>query len=132
MSLESIIDRQFESLAPDLPLGKLINVISKSHTSFLPVLDHAGTLLGEIDITKIRHVMFRSELYNRFTVSQIMTPVQATLGISDKMIDVMRKFESTNSNFLPVVDVNNQLKGYVSRTRMYSMYRKMVADFSSE
>ena len=76
--------------------------------------------------------MFRSELYNRFTVSQIMTPVQATLGISDKMIDVMRKFESTNSNFLPVVDVNNQLKGYVSRTRMYSMYRKMVADFSSE
>ncbi|WP_051218608.1 chloride channel protein [Segatella baroniae] len=132
MSLESIIDRQFESLDPDLPLGKLINVISKSHTSFLPVLDHAGTLLGEIDITKIRHVMFRSELYNRFTVSQIMTPVQATLGISDKMIDVMRKFESTNSNFLPVVDVNNQLKGYVSRTRMYSMYRKMVADFSSE
>ncbi len=132
MSLESIIDRQFESLAPDLPLGELINVISKSHTSFLPVLDHAGTLLGEIDITKIRHVMFRSELYNRFTVSQIMTPVQATLGISDKMIDVMRKFESTNSNFLPVVDVNNQLKGYVSRTRMYSMYRKMVADFSSE
>lgn len=132
MSLESIIDRQFESLAPDLPLGKLINVISKSHTSFLPVLDHAGTLLGEIDITKIRHVMFRSELYNRFTVSQIMTPVQATLGINDKMIDVMRKFESTNSNFLPVVDVNNQLKGYVSRTRMYSMYRKMVADFSSE
>lgn len=132
MSLESIIDRQFESLDPDLPLGKLINVISKSHTSFLPVLDHAGTLLGEIDITKIRHVMFRSELYNRFTVSQIMTPVQATLGINDKMIDVMRKFESTNSNFLPVVDVNNQLKGYVSRTRMYSMYRKMVADFSSE
>ena len=132
MSLESIIDRQFESLDPDLPLGKLINVISKSHTSFLPVLDHAGTLLGEIDITKIRHVMFRSELYNRFTVSQIMTPVQATLGISDKMIDVMRKFENTNSNFLPVVDVNNQLKGYVSRTRMYSMYRKMVADFSSE
>jgi len=132
MSLESIIDRQYESLDPDLPLGKLINVISKSHTSFLPVQDHAGTLLGEIDITKIRHIMFRSELYNRFTVSQIMTPVKATLGINDKMIDVMRKFESTNSNFLPVVDVNQQLQGYVSRTRMYSMYRKMVADFSAE
>ena len=61
-----------------------------------------------------------------------MTPIKATLGINDKMIDVMRKFETTNSNFLPVVDINNQLKGYVSRTRMYSMYRKMVADFSAE
>ena len=61
MSLDSIIDRQFTSVSPDMPLGKLINAISKSHTSFLPVLDEAGTLLGEIDITKISHVMFRSE-----------------------------------------------------------------------
>ncbi len=132
MSLDSIIDRQFTSVAPDMPLGKLINAISKSHTSFLPVLDNAGILLGEIDITKIRHIMFRSELYNRFTVKDIMTPVPATLVKEDKMIDVMHKFEKANCNYLPVVDVNGHLKGYVSRTRMYSMYRHLVADFSSE
>ena len=130
MSLDSIIDRQFTSVDPDMQLGKLINAISKSHTSFLPVLDNAGTLLGEIDITKIRHIMFRSELYNRFTVKDIMTPVPSTLVREDKMIDVMRKFEKANCNFLPVV--NGHLEGYVSRTRMYSMYRHLVADFSSE
>ena len=132
MSLDSIIDRQITSVDPDLQLGKFINAISKSHTSFLPVLDNAGTLLGEIDITKIRHIMFRSELYNRFTVKDIMTPVPSTLVREDKMIDVMRKFEKANCNFLPVVDVNGHLEGYVSRTRMYSMYRHLVADFSSE
>ena len=132
MSLDSIIDRQFTSVDPDMQLGKLINAISKSHTSFLPVLDNAGTLLREIDITKIRHIMFRSELYNRFTVKDIMTPVPSTLVREDKMIDVMRKFEKANCNFLPVVDVNGHLEGYVSRTRMYSMYRHLVADFSSE
>ena len=132
MSLDSIIDRQYTSVDPDMQLGKLINAISKSHTSFLPVLDNAGTLLGEIDITKIRHIMFRSELYNRFTVKDIMTPVPSTLVREDKMIDVMRKFEKANCNFLPVVDVNGHLEGYVSRTRMYSMYRHLVADFSSE
>lgn len=132
MSLDSIIDRQFTSVDPDMQLGKLINAISKSHTSFLPVLDNAGTLLGEIDITKIRHIMFRSELYTRFTVKDIMTPVPSTLVREDKMIDVMRKFEKANCNFLPVVDVNGHLEGYVSRTRMYSMYRHLVADFSSE
>ena len=132
MSLDSIIDRQFTSVDPDMQLGKLINAISKSHTSFLPVLDNAGTLLGEVDITKIRHIMFRSELYNRFTVKDIMTPVPSTLVREDKMIDVMRKFEKANCNFLPVVDVNGRLEGYVSRTRMYSMYRHLVADFSSE
>ena len=115
-----------------MPLGKLVNAISKSQTSFIPVLDQAGVLLGEIDITKIRHIMFRAELYNKLTVRQLMTPVAAQLGINDPMEEVMRKFEMKNTNYLPVVDINNRLTGYISRTRLFSMYRKIVADFSNE
>lgn len=132
MSLDSVIERDFTPVKPDMPLGKLINVISRSHSSFIPVLDDAGVLLGEVDITKIRHIMFRTELYNRFSVEQIMTPVAATLGVNDPMEEVMQKFEKKDTNYLPVVDVDNRLIGYVSRTRVYSMYRKMVADFSAE
>ena len=76
--------------------------------------------------------MFRTELYNRFTVKQIMTPVQATLGINDPMEEVMRKFDTKNTNFLPVVDINQRIIGYISRTRLYSMYRKTVEDYSAE
>lgn len=132
MSLDSVIENDFTAVSPDLPLGKLVNAISKSQTSFIPVLDAAGTLLGEIDITKIRHIMFRAELYNKLTVRQLMTPVAAKLGINDPMEEVMRKFELKNTNYLPVVDVSNRLTGYISRTRLFSMYRKMVADFSNE
>ena len=132
MSLKSIVDKDFIPVSPDLPLGKLVNVISRSHSSFLPVVDNGGTLLGEIDITKIRQIMFRTELYNRFTVKQIMTPVQATLGINDPMEEVMRKFDTKNTNFLPVVDINQRIIGYISRTRLYSMYRKTVEDYSAE
>lgn len=132
MSMDSVIDRDFTAVSPDMPLGKLVNSISKSHTSFLPVTDDAGKLLGEVDITKIRHIMFRTELYNRFTVQQIMTPVAATLGVNDPMEDVMRKFDTKNTNFLPVTDTNGLLIGYISRMRVYSMYRKTVADLSAE
>ena len=96
------------------------------------MLDTAGVLLGEIDITKIRHIMFRAELYNKLSVKQLMTPVAAKLGINDPMEDVMRKFDLKNTNYLPVVDVGNHLTGYISRTRLFSMYRKIVADFSNE
>ena len=44
----------------------------------------------------------------------------------------MRKFDATKADFLPVVDINNILVGFISRSRMYSMYRKFVADFSAE
>lgn len=132
MSLDSVVDSDYIAVTADMPLGKLVNVISKSHSSFIPVLDSAGCILGEVDITKIRHIMFRSELYTKFCVMQIMTPVPAKVGINDRMEEVMKKFEIKNTNYLPVVDVNNRLMGYISRSRVFSLYRKMVEDLSAE
>ena len=132
MSLDSVVENDYIAVTADMPLGKLVNVISKSHSSFIPVLDSAGCILGEVDITKIRHIMFRSELYTKFCVMQIMTPVPAKVGINDRMKEVMKKFEIKNTNYLPVVDINNRLMGYISRSRVFSLYRKMVEDLSAE
>lgn len=132
MSMESVIEKHVTSVRPDLPLGKLVNVLSNSDYDFLPVVDDSGRLLGEIDITKIRHIVFRTELYQRYNASQLMTPVASFLYNNEPMEDVMKKFETTNANALPVVDINNHLIGYISRLRMYSVYRKMVADYSAE
>ncbi|MGM9704927.1 MAG: chloride channel protein [Prevotella sp.] len=132
MSLDSIIEKEYTPVSEDMSLGRLVNVISKSQTSFIPVLDSAGIIKGEVDITKIRHIMFRTELYNRFSVRQIMTPTPTKLGINEPMEDVMKTFEKEDANYLPVVDIDNHLMGCVSRTRMLSMYRKMVTDLSDE
>lgn len=132
MNLESVVEQDFTSVTPDLPLGKLIGKITTSQSSFIPVLDNGGILLGEIDVAKIRHIMFRTELYGRMMVSQVMTPVAGCVGVNDPMEDIMKTFENTGANFLPVVDTNNVLQGFISRTRVYSLYRKMVADFSAD
>lgn len=132
MSMDSVIERDYTSVDPDMPLGRLVNAISKSHTSFIPVLNAAGSILGEIDITKIRHVMFRAELYNKLTVSQLMQPIAAQVAEGDSMEEVMRKFDLKGTSYLPVVNTAGHITGYISRSRAYSMYRKMVADFSNE
>ena len=132
MSLSSLIEKEYTAVTPDMPLNKLVRAFSDSHTSFMPVLDKAGTLLGEVDMTRNRHIIFRTELYNRFRVEQLMSKCPATIGVDDPMDEAMHKFEKTNAQYLPVVDLSNHLMGYIDRTRMYSMYRKMVADFSAE
>ena len=132
MSMDSVVEHDYTAVNPDMPLGKLVNAISKSHTSFIPVLDAAGSILGEIDITKIRHVMFRAELYNKMCVRQLMLPIAAQVGINDSMEEVMRKFDLKGTRYLPVVNTAGHITGYISRSRAYSMYRKMVADFSNE
>ena len=132
MSLDSVIDKNYTAVSPDMPLASLVHAISKSHNNILPVLDNAGNLLGEIDITKLRHIVFRIELYHHFTVRQLMSQPEATLNVNTKMEDVMRQFDRTDASMLPVLDKDNHLLGYISRTHMYSVYRKIVADLSED
>jgi CIC family chloride channel protein len=132
MNLDSVIERDFLSVSPDMELGQIVHKISRSHTSVLPVLDAAGILLGEIDIAKIRNVLFRIELYHHFTASQLMVEPKAVLTDAMPMADVMQTFDQTGANWLPVFDAENHLKGYISRQRIYTMYRKMVADMSED
>ena len=132
MTMDKIIDRDFTSVAPDMEMGQLVHALSSSRNDYIPVLNESGCLMGEIDITKLRHIIFRTELYHRFHVSQLMTAPAATLGVNDPMEDVMKTFDSTGAQYLPVVGVDGHLVGYISRIRLYSMYRQFVADFSAE
>ncbi|MBO7590310.1 MAG: chloride channel protein [Prevotella sp.] len=132
MSLDSVIDRDYQGVDPDMELGQMVHKISRSRTDVLPVTDAAGMLLGEIDIRKIRHVMFRTELYHHFKANQLMAEPAAVLTDGIPMTAVMKTFERTQADWLPVLDSDNHLKGYISRKRMYNMYRKMVHDFSQD
>ena len=132
MSLDSVIDRDYQAVAPDMELGEIVHKISRSRNSVLPVTDAAGKLLGEIDIIKIRHVVFRTELYHHFMAAQLMVQPNATLSDDTPMSEVMKTFERTQADWLPVLDQHHHLKGYISRRRMYGAYRKMVHDLSQD
>ena len=61
-----------------------------------------------------------------------MSQPAATLNDKTPMTEVMKTFERTQADWLPVLDSERHLKGYISRRRMYDMYRKMVHDMSQE
>ena len=132
MGMQNLVEKDYHPIKADLPMSKLVSEISRSNNNFLPVINDAGVLLGVIDITKIRHIIFRTELYNRFSVKQLMLQPSAVLNAHDSMDEVMRKFEQTDAAQLPVVDVSGVLQGYISRTKIYEMYRHIVADISAE
>jgi len=132
MQLDSVIDRDFTAVEPDTELAGVVRTISKSKGDIIPVLDAAGRLLGEIDIKNIRHVVFRIELYHHFTAQQLMQEPSAILTDTLPMTAVMRTFDATRADYLPVLDGDGHLKGYLSRDHVFTQYRKMVADMSED
>ena len=132
MSLDTVIERDCSAISPDTMLSELVHKISRSRVDVLPVVDNGNHLLGEIDMMKLRHILFRTELYHRFNVRQLMSEPPSMLRVDDPMEEVMKAFDKTNAQQLPVVDNQNILIGYVSRSHVYSLYRKMVADLSND
>jgi CIC family chloride channel protein len=132
MNLDSVIEKDYLGVEPDMELGQIVHKISRSHSSVLPVLDAGGALMGEVEIMKIRNVMFRTELYHHFKASQLMVEPKATLSASTPMAEVMRTFDRTRADWLPVLDDEGHLQGYISRQRLYTLYRKMVHDMSED
>ena len=132
MKLDSVIERDFVSVDKDMELVDLVHALSKSHSSLLPVLDPAGNLLGQIELDRLRHIVFRTELYHHFRVSQLMMPPPTVLRFGDPMEDVMAAFDKYNARQLPVMDEEGHLYGYISRSHLLSQYRKMVADMSND
>ena len=132
MQLDRVIDRDYLAVSPDTELGQIVHKVSRSRGSVIPVLDAAGCLLGEIEITKIRHVVFRIELYHHFTASQLMQKPSAVLTDSLPMTIVMKTFDETRADYLPVLDSDGHLKGYLYRQHVFTQYRRMVADMSDD
>ncbi len=132
MTLDSVIERDFVPVDKDMELVQLVHALSKGRSPVLPVLDPAGNLLGEIELDKLRHIVFRTELYHHFKVAQLMSPPATMLRLGDPMEDVMAAFDKYNATQLPVKDEEGHLYGYISRAHLLSQYRKMVADMSND
>ena len=65
LKMDSVIEKDFIEVHPNMSLGDMVKVISQSHRNIFPVTDNDNTLLGIVILDDIRNIMFRPELYNQ-------------------------------------------------------------------
>jgi CIC family chloride channel protein len=132
MTVDSVIEKNFDKVSPEMDLGEMVSVISKAKRNLFPVVNKEGELLGVVVLDDIRNIMFRQELYHRFTVRKFMTAAPAQLRVDDSMDAVMAKFDETHAWNLPVVDADGKYMGFVSKSKIFNTYRQVLVDFSAE
>lgn len=133
MKMEDVIETDLETIFPDMTLGDLINIISKSTRNIYPVVErNSGKLLGIVTLDEVRNIMFRSELYGRFKVRKLMVSPPAKIIYNTPMDKVMDLFESTGAWNLPVVDKGGVYKGFVSKSKIFSSYRELLVHYSHD
>ena len=132
LKMDSVIERDFIEVHPQMSLKEMVDVISRSHRNLFPVTDEEGMLLGVVQLDDIRNIMFRPDLYRRLFVYRFMAmpPARAVLGMG--MDTVMKMFDNTGAWNLPVVDEQGHYVGFVSKSKIFNSYRQVLKHYSDE
>lgn len=132
MSIDSVIEKNFIKLHPEMTLGDMLHKgVAKSNRNLFPVTNSEGHLAGIILLDDIRNVMFDQELYERTLVETFMhQPPDFIIYEKDNMHKVMRKFQSSGAWNLPVIKDGKYL-GFVSKSKLLTAYRQELLNFTS-
>ena len=132
MSMDSVIQHYDQVLYPDMNLGDVAAQVSNSKNHVFPVVNKQMQFIGAVYLDDIRHLVFRTELYRDFAVSQLMKQPEAQLSVNDSMDVVVSTFDRTHAWTLPVVDSDGIFVGFIRKSSVLTVYRQVLADFSND
>jgi len=125
LKLDDLIESDFIPLKSEGTLKSLVDAFSVSSRNVYPVIDNDNNLLGVIYLENVKHLLFQKELYQQVTIMEITDTTVVSIDRNDSMESAMNKFEETNIWSIPVTD-NNKYIGFVSRSNIFSKYRRAL------
>ena len=129
MNVKELIETDFEILSPDMNLGQMTYSIARSKRDLFPVVDENGMMQGMIKLNDIRNLMFEQDLYEKISVSDLMYMPEFFISPNDSVEVVAEKFKTCKRYNLAVIDEGRYV-GFISRARVFSVYRDTMADLS--
>lgn len=129
MKIDSLIETDFKMVHPDATLGELVKIIEQSTRNIFPVVDDDNNFVGLVFLDRVRHIMFKPEMYDTVLVRNLMFVPTTMVYYDDKMEDVAHKFQHSGKYNLVVLK-DGKYMGFVSRANVFSKYREMLKEFS--
>ena len=132
LKMGNVIETDFVSVRPDMNLKEMVGAISRSTRNLFPVVSGEGRLLGVVLLDEIRNIMFRPDLYKRMHVNQFMSIPPACVKVGQSMEEVMKAFDDTAAWNLPVIDADGCYVGFVSKSKIFNSYRRVLRHYSED
>ncbi len=130
LNLRRLVEKDLITVSPENSLREIVNAIIKSKRNIFPVVDEDKNLCGIILLNEIRSIMFDQSQYDILTAKDIMTQPPEVVIITDEMQKVIYKFETTKACNLPVTDESKKYIGLVSKSSIFSQYRKELVKYA--
>jgi len=129
MKLDQVIESDFIKVSSDMKLGDLVIVFKKSTRNIFPVVNENQELVGILTLENFKQLLFDKSLHEAVYVSELMISPAAIIDKSENMDSVLSKFKTSGAWNLPVV-TNGMYTGFVSKSKLFSAYRRKLKEVS--
>jgi CIC family chloride channel protein len=133
MSLDKIIETNFKTISVEANLGEILTKgVAKSTRNIFPIVNIEKEFLGIVLLDDIRNIMFETNLYESIMVSDLMHSAPDVIDYDkDSMQQIMKKFSYSGAWNLPVIK-KGKYHGFISKSKLLTVYRRKLIDFSNE
>jgi CIC family chloride channel protein len=125
--LDEMLTDDYKTISIDRKLKDLVEIIKQSEKNIFAVTDSKERFVGIIELNDVKQRLFQPEQFDRISVKSMMKKPAATLQEDEDMHTVMEKFDVTQSWYLPVLDKDKKFAGFISKTKLFTKYREILA-----
>lgn len=123
LNISQLVEEDNKPLLENDSLRTVVENFSNSNRDVLQVLDTKGMLVGVITLSDMRKQLGDVSNYDTVTAKDLMQPPIVTVEIDEPAAEVLDKFDVSKLWSLPVVR-KGKFKGFISKSRLLSQYRK--------
>lgn len=131
ISLDEVLITDYKTLKPDDGLDKVIELISKNHQNYFPVLDVQNKLIGIVEFDKIREVIFNTFKVKYTKVEEVMQKPETVIYFENTLYIMLEKLEHSQKEVLPIIK-DGKYYGFVSKLKILKKYRERLKSMRVE
>lgn len=129
---QDLIDNNILTINISATLREFTHVIAQCKRNIFVVLDETELFAGLLIMDDHRDIIFNPQLYDSVFVEDLMLIPDVVVYDTDSGEEVIRKFNETGNFNLPVITKDNKYLGFLSKAKILSAYKELIAEESDD
>ena len=131
---KNLVDNNILTINISATLREYTQVIAKSKRNIFVVLDDNQLFAGLLIMDDHREMIFKQELYDTTFVRNLMITPDTFIFVydTDSGEEVIQKFKESGNFNLPVITKERHYLGFLSKAKVLTAYKEVVAEESED
>ncbi|MCA9037608.1 MAG: chloride channel protein [Planctomycetaceae bacterium] len=127
-------DRKYECVPESMTLAEIVQLLSKTHQHYFPVINSEGSMVGIFSDDDIRRFIFDETIWQLADAADIMITRFLRVTPEEDLNSALQKFTRLNVDELPVLDAETgtKLLGMLRRKETIGAYNRRILEQKQE